>query len=256
MVPTRWPTRVSRLGSRTTLSNSDTRPERVRQPRARASAQARVGPQVVLKEDYCTDDTVAVARRLMPTITVVANHRPGGKGNALQTGAEAATGDILVQLDADGFRGPREIHVFVGALLTGATTPRARGSSREAARATCRRCASGATGRSSPGCASCSRARSSPTSAPATTPIGSEWPLLDAGGFEIGAVMNLRAVRAGLRISEVPSYETERIHGEGKLVARERRSTRLPEVPRRRPSLDEASRSANGSPLDAGETTR
>ncbi len=91
---------------RTTLSNSDTRPERVRQPRARASAQARVGPQVVLKEDYCTDDTVAVARRLMPTITVVANHRPGGKGNALQTGAEAATGDILVQLDADGSEDP------------------------------------------------------------------------------------------------------------------------------------------------------
>lgn len=255
MVPTRRPTRVSRLGSGTTLSHSDTRPERVRQPRARASAQARVGPQVVLIEDYCTDDTVAVARRLMPTITVVANHRPGARATRCRRvprRRQVTSSSSSTPTSED----PREIHVFVGALLTGATTPRARGSSREAARATCRRCASGATGRSSPWCASCSRARSSPTSATATTPIGSEWPLLDAGGFEIGAVMNLRAVRAGLRISEVPSYETERIHGEGKLVARERRSTRLPEVSRRRPSLDEASRSANGSPLDAGETTR
>jgi hypothetical protein len=42
--------------------------------------------------------------------------------------------------------------------------------------------------------------------------------LLDAQGFEIETVMNLRAVRAGLRIAEVPSFEAERIHGDGKLA--------------------------------------
>jgi len=42
--------------------------------------------------------------------------------------------------------------------------------------------------------------------------------ILDAEGFEIETVMNLRAVRAGLRIHEVPSFEAERIHGEGKLL--------------------------------------
>jgi hypothetical protein len=41
--------------------------------------------------------------------------------------------------------------------------------------------------------------------------------LLDAGGFEIETVMNLRAVRANLRTFEVPSFETARINGEGKL---------------------------------------
>src|SRR3954453_12916917 len=76
--------------------------------------------EVVLIDDHCTDDTVAVARRLMPDIVIAENRRAGGKGNALRTGMEAASGDILVQVDADGSEDPDEIHAFVGALLTGA----------------------------------------------------------------------------------------------------------------------------------------
>ena len=41
---------------------------------------------------------------------------------------------------------------------------------------------------------------------------------IDAGGFEVEAMLNIRAVRNGLRIAEVPSFEAERIHGEGRLV--------------------------------------
>ena len=41
---------------------------------------------------------------------------------------------------------------------------------------------------------------------------------IDADGFEIEAMLNLRAYRRGLKISEVPSFEADRVHGEGRLV--------------------------------------
>jgi hypothetical protein len=40
---------------------------------------------------------------------------------------------------------------------------------------------------------------------------------LDGEGFEIETMMNIRALRAGLKIAEVPSFEADRIHGEGRL---------------------------------------
>ncbi len=40
---------------------------------------------------------------------------------------------------------------------------------------------------------------------------------LDADGFEIETMMNIRALRAGLRIVEVASFEHERKHGDGRL---------------------------------------
>jgi hypothetical protein len=36
---------------------------------------------------------------------------------------------------------------------------------------------------------------------------------LDADGFEIETLMNIRALHAGLNVSEVPSFEAERVHG-------------------------------------------
>ena len=48
-------------------------------------------------------------------------HQTGwGKGDALDCGFRAATGDIIVMLDADGSTDPAEIPRFVTALLTGA----------------------------------------------------------------------------------------------------------------------------------------
>lgn len=176
--------------------------------------------EVVLVDDHCTDDTVTVARTLMPEIVVARNERQGGKGNALLTGAEAATGDFIVQVDADGSEDPAEIHAFVGALLTGADY--AKGS---------RFVQGGGTSDMPPlrkwgnwALVALARALFRGTKftdlcygyngyTRRVAPI-----LLDARGFEIETVMNLRAVRAGLRISEVPSFEAERIHGEGKLL--------------------------------------
>jgi glycosyltransferase involved in cell wall biosynthesis len=176
--------------------------------------------EVVIIDDHCTDGTVEVARRLMPACVVVRNERAPGKGNALRAGMEAASGDILVQVDADGSEDPAEINAFVGALLTGADY--AKGS---------RFMQGGGTSDMPwlrrfgnrmltllvrvlfPG------ARFSDLCYGYNAYWASVAPtLLDAEGFEIEAVMNLRAIRAGLQIFEVPSFEAERIHGVGNLV--------------------------------------
>lgn len=45
---------------------------------------------------------------------------------------------------------------------------------------------------------------------------------LDCDGFEVETVMNVRAVKAGLRIQEIPSHEHSRLHGMSNLhVARD-----------------------------------
>jgi glycosyltransferase involved in cell wall biosynthesis len=176
--------------------------------------------EVVIIDDHCTDNTVEVARELMPDVVIATNHRPGGKGNALRTGMEAASGDMLVQVDADGSEDPAEINAFIGALLTGADY--AKGS---------RFIQGGGTSdmpalRKWGNWALTGLARLLFRGTKFTDlcyGYNAYWArvapiLLDARGFEIETVMNLRAVRAGLRISEVPSFEAERIHGEGKLV--------------------------------------
>ena len=42
---------------------------------------------------------------------------------------------------------------------------------------------------------------------------------LDGDGFEIETEMNLRALRAGLRVAEIPSFEQKRMHGTSRLRA-------------------------------------
>jgi glycosyltransferase involved in cell wall biosynthesis len=176
--------------------------------------------EVILVDDHSTDDTVEVARRLMPSIRVVANKRTGGKGNALRAGFEVATGDFIVQIDADGSEAPEEIPAFVGALLAGAD--HAKGS---------RFIPGGGTSdmtflrragnrvfvllvrvlfgvRFTDLCYGYNAFR-----ADALSRLD-----LDADGFEIEAMLNLRAHKAGLRIREVPSFEAERVHGVGRLV--------------------------------------
>lgn len=75
--------------------------------------------EIVLVDGNSVDDTVAVARELVPDIVVVGQDRPG-KGAALTAGFRAARGEIIVMLDADGSTDPREIPAFIGALLSGA----------------------------------------------------------------------------------------------------------------------------------------
>ena len=75
--------------------------------------------EVIVVDGNSTDDTVGVAQRLRPDITVIRQTR-GGKGNALACGFAAATGDFIVMIDADGSNDPAEIPRFVTALKEGA----------------------------------------------------------------------------------------------------------------------------------------
>jgi len=190
--------------------------------------------EVILVDGGSTDDTVDVARRLMPGIRVVSQNRRG-KGNALACGFAAATGDILVMIDADGSTDPKEIPSFIAALRGGADFAkgsRFRGSGGSADITRLRRAGNKCLSvlvntlfrtRYSDLCYGYNAfwARhldvfglGSTTPAPARGD-GRLW----GDGFEIETLLNLRAARAGLQIVEVASFEQARIHGESNLNA-------------------------------------
>jgi glycosyltransferase involved in cell wall biosynthesis len=74
--------------------------------------------EVILVDGHSTDDTIAVAKRIRPDITVL--YQPGsGKGDALKYGIKHASGDIIVTLDADGATDPEEMPRFIKPLLKG-----------------------------------------------------------------------------------------------------------------------------------------
>jgi hypothetical protein len=75
--------------------------------------------EVVLIDGLSTDQTEALARTLRPELVVVHQH-VHGKGAAVRAGFAAASGQIVVMLDADGSTDPREIPWFVEALVDGA----------------------------------------------------------------------------------------------------------------------------------------
>lgn len=175
--------------------------------------------EVLLVDGRSTDNTISVARSLLPSIRVVLEKEPG-KGAAMQAGYRAASGDVLVVMDADGSNDPREIPRFVSALLEGADF--VKGS------------------RFAPG--------GGTTDMPRYRQFGNRifvrlvnllfgahftdlcygyhafWRYcldticLDGFcGFEIDTALYLQALRSKLRITEVPSFEGSRFYGEGKL---------------------------------------
>lgn len=75
--------------------------------------------EVILVDGRSADATELVARDLVPNLVVV--HQPQlGKGAALRAGFAAAGGEIIVMLDADGSTDPAELGRFVRALQNGA----------------------------------------------------------------------------------------------------------------------------------------
>ncbi|MBV8083690.1 MAG: glycosyltransferase family 2 protein [Chloroflexi bacterium] len=205
--------------------------------------------EVILVDGHSTDKTVEVAQWVRPGIRVV-QQIGKGKGAALRTGFDAARGDIIVMLDADGSTDPREIPGYVGLLLAGADF--VKGS---------RYMAGG-------GSEDISLFRSLGNTGlllAVKAMFGFKWTdlcygynafwrrvlpdlNLDCDGFEIETLMNLRAGLAGLKIAECPSFEACRIHGESRLRAlpdgwrvlktifRERARTIFGEQPATRPA--------------------
>jgi glycosyltransferase involved in cell wall biosynthesis len=74
--------------------------------------------EVILVDGYSKDRTIEIARTVRPDIVVV-RQNAYGKGEALRAGFRAAAGDIIVMMDADGSMDPTEIHRFVTPLTNG-----------------------------------------------------------------------------------------------------------------------------------------
>ena len=71
--------------------------------------------EVILVDGRSSDATVSAARSVRPDITVVSEPRRG-KGRALRAGFAAASGDVIVMIDADGSMDPAEIPRYVEPL--------------------------------------------------------------------------------------------------------------------------------------------
>jgi glycosyltransferase involved in cell wall biosynthesis len=174
--------------------------------------------EIILVDGYSVDGTAEVAARLCPDIRII-QQDGRGKGAALRTGFAAATGDIIVMLDADGSTDPAEIPYYIGALMSGADF--AKGS---------RFLQGGGTAdmpfyRKAGNWAFVMMVRALFGGKYSDLCYGYNafWSYclphleLDGDGFEIETMMNVRALQAGLSVAEVPSFEAKRIYGEGRL---------------------------------------
>lgn len=74
--------------------------------------------EVILVDGNSTDATVITARSCRPDVKIVPQEGIG-KGSALRTGFLAASGDIIVMMDADGSMAPSEITHYLHFLAHG-----------------------------------------------------------------------------------------------------------------------------------------
>jgi glycosyltransferase involved in cell wall biosynthesis len=174
--------------------------------------------ELIVVDGGSTDGTTAEALRLRPDARILM--QPGqGKGDALGAGFRAARGEVIVMLDADGSTDPAEIPVFLAALRDGADV--AKGS------------------RFVPGGGSSDitivrRLGNWVLSRLVNLLYGTSYtdlcygynafradrlPELDIAceGFEVEALINVQIAKAGLRVTEVPSFESPRLYGESNL---------------------------------------
>jgi len=174
--------------------------------------------EIILVDGQSIDSTIEVARRARPDIVVV-EQESRGKGMALQAGFAAATGDIIVMLDADGSMHPAEIDRYVALIASGFDFVK---GSRFMA------------GAHSTDITLLRRLGNTCLLSLANMIYGTRFSdlcygycafrreflqrlALNAPGFEIESQLIARACMAELRITEVPSLESPRRHGESNL---------------------------------------
>lgn len=174
--------------------------------------------EVILVDGNSSDGTIEAARAAYPEIRVLTQNGRG-KGDAFRTGFAAVTGNLVVMLDADGSADPAEIPRFVEALEAGADF--AKGS----------RFLPGGGSTDITGLRSFGNSVLSGTAnllhgthfTDLCYGYNAFWArclpfiALDVPGFEVETLINLRIAGAGMKITEVPSYELDRIHGESNL---------------------------------------
>jgi glycosyltransferase involved in cell wall biosynthesis len=176
---------------------------------------------VVLVDGYSEDDTVRIARAVRPDVHVI-ERRPRGKGDALRAGFAAATGDVIVMMDADGSMDPEEVDAFVSMIAVGFDL--VKGS-----RLAC--------GGGSHDLTIVRWAGNKALCGLANHLFHTNWTdlcygyiafrreclprlALTADGFEVESQILANAALAGLRVAEIPSVELPRISGESHLNAR------------------------------------
>jgi glycosyltransferase involved in cell wall biosynthesis len=72
--------------------------------------------EIIVVDGHSVDDTAQIASQFGATV-VLDNGR--GKGDAIRVGAAAATGDVLVFIDADQSHDPNDIEKLLGPILNG-----------------------------------------------------------------------------------------------------------------------------------------
>ncbi len=174
----------------------------------------------VVVVDASQDATRTMAYVYRPDVRMVEQSAPG-KGNALRAGFDASSGDMIVMMDADGSMSPAEIPHFLHFLTHGYDfvkgsrfiggggsldiTPLRRAGNRALLAAVNQLYGVRLTDLCYGFCA-----------------FHRRWLGhldLTANGFDIEAQMTIHAVRAGLRIAEVPSLELPRRSGHSNLHA-------------------------------------
>jgi glycosyltransferase involved in cell wall biosynthesis len=174
--------------------------------------------EVVVVDGRSTDDTIEATLRARPDARIVHEMRPG-KGVALRAGFEHSRGDYVVMLDADGSMEPAEITRYVVMLDEGFDMVK------------------GSRFMDGGGTTDISRLRAVGNFsllALANRAYGCRFTelcygymafrrdaiprlVLSADGFEIETQIVVHAVKAGLRIAEVASFEAPRRSGESNL---------------------------------------
>lgn len=174
--------------------------------------------EVILVDGNSTDNTVTVARKLCDRVRIV--HQIGrGKGDALRRGFAAATGDIIVTLDADGSNDPAEIPVMIAPLRSGWHFTKASRFMQGGGSAdiTLYRLLGNI------GLRLLVRLLFGGKYSDFNYGYNAFWAWTldyttpDVDGFEIEALVTIRALRAGLKIAEVPSFEFSRMYGKSHL---------------------------------------
>jgi glycosyltransferase involved in cell wall biosynthesis len=177
----------------------------------------RIGPmvdEVIIVDGLSDDGTVEVAQAIRPDAVIV-RHEVAGKGEAVRAGFAVASGDLVVLMDADGSMDPAEITRFVHELAGG--TDMAKGS------------------RFLPGGGTTDMTRlrrfgNAVLVNLANLLLGTSQTELCYGymgfrrtcierldlratGFEIETEIVVKAYRSGLKVVEIPSFESPRMFG-------------------------------------------
>jgi glycosyltransferase involved in cell wall biosynthesis len=185
--------------------------------------------EIVFVNGDSKDNTAATAHELWPDGVHIAQTRTG-KGNALACGFAAASGDIIVMIDADGSTDPAEIPRYIGALISGADFAKGsrfiQGGGSEDITTFRRLGNKGLNGLVNVlfstkytdlcyGYNAFWRPCLDAMHLPDTAAEGAHW----GDGFEVETLINVRVAARRLTVVEVCSYESGRIHGVSNLNA-------------------------------------